>query len=83
MGYIVCPLGIYVIQPKLDSFMTSASNQYIYEISNHFGGLYPLIITGSLAFHLVYGALLGFLAGRMTEVRVFLKSIDWHRRIYV
>ena len=66
------PLGTFSIQPKLDSVMASAPNQYIYEISNHFEGLYPLIIAGSLAFHLVYGALLGFLAGRMTEARVFL-----------
>lgn len=66
------PLGTFSIQPKLDSVTASAPNQYIYEISNHFEGLYPLIIAGSLAFHLVYGALLGFLAGRMTEVRVFL-----------
>jgi len=67
------PLGTFGIQPKLESFTASAPNQYIYEISNHFEGLYPLIIAGSLAFHLVYGALLGFLAGRMTEVRVFLR----------
>lgn len=40
------------------------------EISNHFEGLYPLMIAGSLVFHLVYGTLLGFLAGRMTELRV-------------
>ena len=66
------PLGTFGIQSKLDSFTASAPNQYIYEISNHFEGSYPLIIAGSLGFHLVYGALLGFLAGRMTEVRVFL-----------
>ena len=68
------PLGICDIQSKVDSFMTSAPNQYIYEISNQFEGLYHLIIAGSLAFHLVYGALLGFLPGRMTEVRVFLNQ---------
>ena len=60
------PLGTVGIQPKLGSFAASAPNQYIYEISNHLQGLYPLIITRSLAFHLVYGALLGFFAGRMT-----------------
>lgn len=68
------PLGIFGIQPKLDSFAISAPNQYIYAISNHFQGLYPLIIAGSLLFHFVYGALLGFLAGRMTEVRAFLNQ---------
>lgn len=66
------PLGTFGIQPKLDSFAMSAPNQYIYEISNHFQGLYLLIVAGSLAFHFVYGALLGFLAGRMTEIRAFL-----------
>jgi hypothetical protein len=67
------PLGTFGIQPKLDSFTASAPNQYIYEISNHFEGLYPLIIAGSLVFHLVNGALLGFLAGKMTDVRVILR----------
>jgi hypothetical protein len=65
------PLATFGIQPKLDSFAGLAPNQYIYEISNHFEGLYPLVVFGSMVFHLVYGALLGFLAGRMTEVRVF------------
>lgn len=68
------PLGIFGIQPKLDPFAISAPNQYIYAISSHFQGLYPLIIAGSLVFHFVYGALLGFLAGRMTEVRAFLNQ---------
>jgi hypothetical protein len=68
------PSGTFGIQLKLDSFTASAPNQYIYEISNHFEGLYPLFTAGSLAFHLVYGALLGFLAGRMTEVRVLIKN---------
>jgi hypothetical protein len=67
------PFGTFGIQPKLDSFTASAPNQYIYEISNHFEGLYALIIAGSLVFHLVYAALLGFLAGKMTDVRVFLR----------
>jgi hypothetical protein len=66
------PFGTFGIQPKLDSLKASAPNQYIYEISNHFEALNPLIIAGSLAFHLVYGALLRFLAGRMTEAQVFL-----------
>jgi hypothetical protein len=65
------PLATFGIQPKLDSFSGSAPNQYIFEISNHFEGLYPLIVSGSMVFHLIYGALLGFLAGRMTEVRAF------------
>lgn len=70
-GILFVPLATFGIQPKLDYFATSAPNQYIYDISNYFNGLYPLIITGSLAFHFIYGALLGFLAGRMSEVQAF------------
>jgi hypothetical protein len=66
------PLATLGIQQKLDSYAISAPNQYIYDIANHFQGMYGLIIGGSLAFHFSYGALLGFLAGRMTERRVFL-----------
>jgi hypothetical protein len=68
------PLATFGIQPKLDSFIISAPNQYIFEIASHFQGLYLVIILGSLVFHLVYGALLGFLAGRMTEVRTFVSA---------
>jgi hypothetical protein len=68
------PLTTFGIQPKLDSFVTSAPNQYIFEITSHFQGLYPVIIIGSLVFHLIYGAFLGFLAGRMTEVRAFVNQ---------
>ena len=49
------PLATFGIQPKLDSFAGLAPNQYIYEISNHFEGLYPLVVFGSMVFHLVYG----------------------------
>ncbi|HZD34562.1 MAG TPA: hypothetical protein VE130_05110 [Nitrososphaeraceae archaeon] len=66
------PLATFGIQPKLDSFVMSAPNQYIFEIASQFQGLFPIIILGSLVFHLVYGILLGFLAGRMTEVRTFV-----------
>jgi hypothetical protein len=66
------PLATFGIQPKLDSFVTSAPNQYIFEIAGHFQGLYPVIIIGSLIFHLLYGALLGLLAGRMTEGGTFV-----------
>ena len=66
------PLATLGIQPKLDSFVNSAPNQSIFDIASHFQGLYPVIIIGSFVFHLLYGALLGFLAGRMTEVRAFV-----------
>jgi hypothetical protein len=59
------------IQCRLDSFARSAPNQYVFEISSHFQILYPLIIEGSLVFHLIYGSLLGFMTGRMTGSRIF------------
>lgn len=68
------PLATFAIQPRLDSFAFSAPNQYIYNIAGHFKGLYAVIIGGSLVFHLIYGALVGFISGRMTEIGVFLKT---------
>jgi len=68
------PLATFVIQPRLDSFTYSAPNQYIHNIAGHFNGLYAVVIGGSLVFHLIYGALLGFISGRMTEIGVFLKT---------
>jgi hypothetical protein len=67
------PVTTFGIQPRLDSFSNAAPNQYIYEISSHFQSLYLVIIGGSLVFHLIYGSLLGFMAGRMKELRSFLK----------
>ncbi len=45
-----------------------------YDISGHFQSLYPIIIGGSLVFHIIYGSLLGFIAGRMKELGSFLKK---------
>ena len=67
------PLTIFGIQPRLDSFASSAPNQYIYNIADDFQGLYPIIIGGSLGFHLIYGALTGFISGRMAEIGIFVK----------
>jgi hypothetical protein len=67
------PLATFGIQPRLDSFTFSAPNQYIYNIVSHFQGLYPVIMGGSLVFHLLYGALAGFISGRMVEIAVFVK----------
>jgi hypothetical protein len=68
------PLATFAIQPRLDSFAYSAPNQYIYNIVSHFKGLYEVVIGGSLVFHIIYGALIGFLSGRMTEIGVFVKT---------
>jgi hypothetical protein len=67
------PLATFGIQPRLDSFAYSAPNQYIYNIAGHFQELYPIIIGGSLVFHLIYGALAGFISGRMAEIAIFVK----------
>jgi hypothetical protein len=56
------PLTTFGIQPRLDSFASSAPN--------------PVIIAGSLGFHLIYGALSGFISGRMVEIGVFVKVRD-------
>jgi len=69
------PLATFIIQPRLDSFANSVvPNQYVYSITSNFQGLYYIIIGGSFMFHLVYGALLGYIAGRMSEVRIFQKQ---------
>jgi hypothetical protein len=66
------PLATFIIQPRLDSFASSmVPNQYVYSIASTFQGLYYIIIGGSFMFHLVYGALLGYIAGRMQEIRIF------------
>jgi hypothetical protein len=67
------PLATFGIQPRLESFAYFAPNQYIYNIAGHFQELYPIIIGGSLVFHLIYGALAGFISGRMAEIAVFVK----------
>lgn len=67
------PLTTFGIQPRLDSFASSAPNQFIYNIAGHFKGLYPVIMGGSLVFHLIYGALAGFVSGRMVELGTFIK----------
>src|SRR5215207_1443 len=66
------PLATFGIQPRLDSFTFSAPNQYIFNIAGHFQGLYSIIIGGSLVFHLIYGALAGFISGRMAEIGIFM-----------
>jgi hypothetical protein len=66
------PLATFGIQARVDSFAFSAPDQYIYYIAAHFKGLYPIILDGSLLFHLIYGALAGFISGRMAEIGTFI-----------
>ena len=63
------PLSTFVIQPKLDAFALSAPNQYLFGIADQFKGLYPLVVIGSLAFHIIYGIIFGFIVWRMVELK--------------
>ena len=69
------PLTIFEIMPSLDSFIASAPNAYVNNIANYFTGLYPVIIGGSLLFHLIYGAIFGLMAGRMAELRLSTQNV--------
>ena len=64
------PVATLAIQPMIDSFRNSVTpNQYVYSIVTNFEGLYPIIIVGSLAFHIIYGVLLGYISGRLMELK--------------
>jgi len=66
------PVAVLVIQPMLTSLnLGTTPNQYVYSIASNFGNLFGIIIFGSLIFHLIYGALLGFMAGKMMEIKSF------------
>jgi hypothetical protein len=69
------PLATFGIQPRLDALLVSAPNLYVQNIATHFAGLYPLIMGGSLLFHIIYGAILGFLAGRMAELKLLPSNV--------
>ena len=67
------PVASFAIQPMLDSFNSGITpNQYVYSIASSFNGLFGIIIAGSLLFHLIYGALLGYIAGRMMDIKAFI-----------
>jgi hypothetical protein len=67
------PVATISIQPMLDSFNSGITpNQYVYSIASNFSGLYGIIIVGSLIFHLIYGALLGYTSGRMVDIKAFV-----------
>jgi len=63
------PLTIFIIQPKLDAFAESAPNQYLFGIADQFQGLYPLVVIGSLGFHIIYGIVFGFIVWRIVELK--------------
>jgi hypothetical protein len=72
---LFAPLATFGIQPKLDTFMITQANTYAHSIANHFAGLYYFVLGASLLFHLVYGAIFGLLAGRMTGVKLSTRKL--------
>lgn len=67
------PVATMIIQPMLDMFSNGITpNQYVYSLAYKFSGMYATIIIGSLVFHLLYGALLGYMSGRMMDIRAFM-----------
>jgi hypothetical protein len=63
------PLATFGIQPRLNSLLLQAPNSDIQEIAGHFQGTFALIVGGAFLFHIAYGAMLGFMAGRLSEIR--------------
>ncbi len=63
------PLATFGIQPRLDEYSLSAPSQGVFIIASQFNGLYYAIIGGAFAFHMIYGAFMGWVAGRIYEIR--------------
>jgi hypothetical protein len=63
------PLATFGIQPRLDSLILQAPNVEVYDIASHFENTYYLIVGGSFLFHIVYGMILGYISGRLSEIR--------------
>lgn len=72
---LFAPVATFGIQPKLDTFMIIDANTYAHSVANHFAGLYYFVLGASLLFHLVYGAVFGLLAGRMTGVKLSARRL--------
>jgi hypothetical protein len=69
------PLTTFGIQPRLDSLILQAPNVEVYDIASQFENSYYLIVGGSFLFHIVYGIILGYISGRMSEIR-FSRGAD-------
>jgi hypothetical protein len=72
---LFAPLATFGIQPKLDTLMITETSPYASSIANHFAGLYYFVLGASLLFHIVYGAVFGLLAGRMTGVKLSTRKL--------
>lgn len=67
------PVASLAIQPMLNAYDNGVTpNQYVYSIASNFSGMFFTIILGSLVFHIIYGALLGYMSGRMMDIRAFV-----------
>jgi hypothetical protein len=63
------PLSTFGIQPSLDSLILQSPNVEVYDIASHFENTYYLIVGGSFLFHIGYGIILGYISGRLSEIR--------------
>lgn len=70
------PLATFGIQPRLDEYGLSASSQGVFIIASQFNGLYYVIIGGAFVFHMIYGAFMGWVAGRIYEIRQMKSKIS-------
>jgi hypothetical protein len=62
------PLTTFGIQPRLDSLILQSPNVVVYDIASQFENTYYLIVGGSFLFHIVYGMILGYISGRLSEI---------------
>lgn len=63
------PLATFGIQPRLNTLLIDAPNSPVYNIATHFQNTYYLIIGGAVLFHILYGTMLGYISGRVSEIR--------------
>jgi hypothetical protein len=64
-GFLFIPINALVMQPNLQNIVnTQATNSAIYSIASQLLKLSDIIIYGSLALHVVFGAVIGF-CGRL------------------
>jgi hypothetical protein len=64
-GFLFIPINALVMQPNLQNIVnTQATNSAIYSIASQLLKLSDIIIYGSLALHVVFGAVMGF-CGRL------------------
>jgi hypothetical protein len=73
------PLATFGIQTRLDAYALSAPNYEIFLIASHFNELYYTIIGSAIAFHMVYGSIMGLIASRLYTLRQGKKEVSSQR----